>query len=46
MDKINALIDSLNTTDMHKTFYKTMLNARYEKIIKYSYDRLMEKNNE
>ena len=46
MDKIKDLIDSLNTTDMHKTFYKTMLNARYEKIIKYSYDRLMEKNNE
>lgn len=41
--KINELIDTLEISDIHKQFYKTILELRYEKIIKYSYDLLMEK---
>lgn len=46
MDKINLLIDELNLSDIHKEFYKVMLKARYDKIIKYSYEKLMESENE
>lgn len=42
LEKINALIDELNISYLHKTFYKTMLSSRYEKIIKYSYEKMME----
>ena len=41
LGKIDGLIDSLDISNTHKTFYKTMIKARYEKILKYSYDRLM-----
>ena len=40
-----ALIDELKISDIHKRFYKTMLQARFEKIIKFSYLKLMESNN-
>lgn len=46
MNKIYQLIDDLNISDIHKQFYKVMLKARYEKIIKYSYEKLMESENE
>lgn len=39
--QINKLIDTLPcVTETHKEFYKTMLKNRYEKIIKFSYDKL------
>ncbi len=41
LGKIDGLIDSLDISNTHKAFYKTMIKARYEKILKYSYDRLM-----
>ena len=41
LGKIDGLIDSLDISNTHKVFYKTMIKARYEKILKYSYDRLM-----
>ena len=40
LGKIDGLIDSLEISNTHKAFYKTMIKARYEKILKYSYDRL------
>ncbi|MCI5582560.1 MAG: HipA domain-containing protein [Anaeroplasma sp.] len=43
MDKINSLIDGINLSNIHKEFYKVMLKSRYEKIIKFSYDKLMER---
>ena len=46
LEKINSLIDSIDVSSIHKEFYKIMLKTRYEKIIKYSYDMLMEKENE
>ena len=46
LNKIYESINELNISDIHKQFYKTMLKARYEKIIKYSYDKLMEKQHE
>ena len=37
-------VDELDDiSEIHKKFYKHMLNARYEKIIKYSYNKLMGK---
>lgn len=41
MREILNVVDELEISDCHKSFYKTMLMARYEKIIKYSYDKLM-----
>ncbi len=46
LNSILKLIDVLKISDIHKLFYKTMINNRYEKILKYSYDKLMEKKNE
>lgn len=47
LDKINKLIDNVeNISDIHKEFYKYMIFNRYNKIIKFSYDKLMEKTNE
>lgn len=43
MNKIFNLIDGIsNITDTHKAFYKHMLQERYEKIIKTSYNKLGE----
>lgn len=42
LDKINALIDDIDIiSNIHKEFYKTMIKNRYEKIIKYSYLKLV-----
>ena len=44
MKKIEELIDDIHIiSDTQKLFYKTLLKARYEKIIKYSYLKLMGK---
>lgn len=40
LNKINDLIDSLNITKVYKDFYKLMIEERFNKIIKYSYDKL------
>lgn len=41
LEKIFNLIDEINIlSDVHKRFYKTMIENRYNKIIKYSYDKL------
>ena len=40
LNKINDLIDSLNITSVHKDFYKLMIEERFNKIIKYSYNKL------
>ena len=40
LNKINDLIDTLNITRVHKDFYKLMIGERFNKIIKYSYDKL------
>jgi len=42
ISKITDLIDELNITQIHKDFYKTIIKARYEKILMYSYNKLME----
>jgi len=42
LDKINKLIDDIDIiTNIHKDFYKIMIKNRYEKIIKYSYLKLV-----
>lgn len=44
LEKIFNLIDDISViSDIHKTFYKTMIKNRYEKIIKYSYMKLLGK---
>ena len=44
LEKIFHLIDDIDViSDIHKTFYKTMIKNRYEKIIKYSYMKLLGK---
>lgn len=40
LNKINDLIDSLNIRKVHKDFYKLMIEERFNKIIKYSYNKL------
>lgn len=40
LNKINCLIDSLNISNIHKQFYKRMIEERFNKIIKYSYEKL------
>ena len=40
LKKINSLIDSLNISNIHKQFYKRMIEERFSKIIKYSYEKL------
>ena len=43
LNDIFEIIDDIGIiSDTHKLFYKVMIKNRYEKIIKYSYDRLME----
>ena len=46
LNKINDLIDSLNITKVHKDFYKLMIEERFNKIIKYSYNKLIGLNYE
>ena len=42
IDKIYELIDDITIiSDTHKSFYKTMIKNRYEKIIAYSYKKLV-----
>ena len=44
LEKIFNLIDDIDViSDIHKTFYKTMIKNRYEKIIKYYYMKLLGK---
>ena len=44
LDAISKIIDNTETiSDIRKDFYKTMIKNRYEKIIKYSYLKLLEK---
>lgn len=40
LEKINSLFDSLNISNIHKQFYKRMIEERFNKIIKYSYEKL------
>lgn len=40
LNKINSLIDSLNVSNIHKQFYKRMIEERFNKIIRYSYEKL------
>ena len=40
LEKINSLFDSLNISNIHKQFYKRMIGERFNKIIKYSYEKL------
>lgn len=43
-NKVNKLIESVPfISDIHKDFYKYMLDQRFNKILKASYDKLMEK---
>lgn len=46
MDYYYKLIGGLNISDIHKRFYKTILFARFEKIILYSYLKLIGKKDE
>ena len=46
LKKINDLVDSLNIPKIHKDFYKLMIEERFNKIIKYSYNKLNGVNNE
>lgn len=42
LEEINKLIDGIDIiSNIHKQFYKVMIKNRYEKIIKYSYDKLV-----
>ena len=42
LEKINELIDDISIiSDTQKAFYKCMIKNRYEKIIKYSYLKLV-----
>ena len=40
LERINSLFDSLNISNIHKQFYKRMIEERFNKIIKYSYEKL------
>lgn len=45
LEKIFNLIDEIECiSETHKRFYKLMLQNRYEKILKYSYDKLVGEN--
>ena len=47
LNKIYSIIDGISIiSDIHKTFYKAMIQARYKLILKYSYNKLMENLNE
>jgi len=44
LQKINAFIDNIeNLSEVHKRFYKVMLEQRYKKIIEFSYNKLKDK---
>ena len=41
LEEIDDIIDEIPLiSEVHKTFYKTMIKHRYDKILKYSYDKL------
>lgn len=41
LEEIGDIIDEIPLiSEVHKTFYKTMIKHRYDKILKYSYDKL------
>lgn len=41
LEEIDDIIDEISLiSEVHKTFYKTMIKHRYDKILKYSYDKL------
>lgn len=40
LNKIYSLIDSIDIPNICKQFYKTMIKERYDKILKYSYNKL------
>ena len=45
LEKIFSLIEEIECiSETHKRFYKLMLQNRYEKILKYSYDKLVGEN--
>lgn len=47
LDKIFAVIDQIPIiSEIHKKFYKVILKARFDKIIKYSYLKLIGEKNE
>ena len=47
LNKIYSIIDDISIiSDIHKTFYKVMIQARYKLILEYSYNKLMENLNE
>ena len=42
LEKINKEIEDMPIiTQIRKEFYKTLIKERYEKILKYSYNKLM-----
>ena len=44
LSEINALIDDIDViSKKHKEFYKSMIQNRYEKILRYSYEKLKDK---
>lgn len=43
MDEIYIFIESIEIDDILKCFYKKILYERYNKILKYSYDKLVTK---
>lgn len=44
LNKINKIIDDLKISEIQKRFYEVMIKERYNKIIKYSYEKLVNKN--
>lgn len=41
LEEIDDIIDEIPLiSEVHKTFYKTMIKHRYDQILKYSYDKL------
>lgn len=47
LNKINLMINNIESiSKLRKDFYILMINKRYEKILKFSYSKLMEKENE
>lgn len=45
LDNLFKIIDEIDIiSDIHKKFYKVMIESRYNKILKFSYERLIGKN--
>lgn len=46
LDEINSFIDNVPyISELQKEFYKKYISARYEKILEFAYDNIMEQNN-